>query len=90
MNKLTFVPLGYEQITDTDAAFGLTVPNGATSAVITAEAQDVRYRDDGIDPTASIGMPLAKGLPLQYSGTLSKITFIAQTNGAILNVSYYR
>ncbi|MES2167967.1 MAG: hypothetical protein V4458_13200 [Pseudomonadota bacterium] len=84
------VPLGYEQITGLSAAKGLTVPAGATFAIITADTQDVRYRDDGAAPTASIGMPLVKGAIFQYSGTLSKIKFIEQSASAVLNVSYYR
>lgn len=87
---LTHVPLGYQQITTLTAATKLTVPAGATMAVITAEAQAVRYRDDGVAPTATVGMPVAVGAPFQYSGTLSAMQFIAQTSGAILNVSYYR
>jgi hypothetical protein len=87
-------PCGYQQIATLTTAVGLTIPpacgNQATLAVITPEAQAVRYRDDGTDPTASIGMPMAVGVTLNYEGTLSKIKFIEQTVGGKLNVSYYR
>lgn len=90
MFGLTYLPLGYEQITGLNVAKGLTVPPGATAAVIVCEAQDVRYRGDGVAPTATVGMPMAKGVPVEYTGTLALLQFIEQTAGAILNVSYYR
>jgi hypothetical protein len=49
----------------------------------------VRWRDDKTSPTASIGMPLAVGIPLQYDGDLTNIQFIEQVGGAKLNISYY-
>lgn len=89
--------LGYQQITSLSAATGLTVPqvdlNGLACkpslAIITAETQGVRWRDDDVAPTASVGMPLASGTTLQYDGDLTKIKFIEQTASAKLNVTYY-
>ena len=89
--------LGYQQISTLSSATKLTVPttdkNGLnakpTLALIVSEAQDVRWRDDGVAPTASVGMPLAKGVTLQYDGDLSNIQFIEQVGGAKLNISYY-
>jgi hypothetical protein len=60
-----------------------------TLAVITAETNGVRWRDDGVAPTASVGMPLAAGSTLQYDGDIRKIRFIEQTASAKLNISYY-
>lgn len=88
---------GYQQITSLSSAVGLTVPQrDATGlnakpviALITAETQGVRWRDDGVNPTASVGMPLAAGVTLQYDGDLNKIKFIEQTASAKLNISYY-
>ena len=90
MDGIRYTPLGYQQITDLSVATKLTVPAGATVALIEAEAEDVRYRDDGTDPTSSVGMPVAKGTTFWYAGTLSAISFIEQTSGGILNISYYR
>jgi hypothetical protein len=89
--------LGYQQITSLGSSTGLTVPttdlNGLACrpslAIITSEAQAVRWRDDETAPTASVGMPLASGATLQYDGDLTKIRFIEQTAGAKLNISYY-
>lgn len=58
-------------------------------ALIVAETQGVRWRDDDTAPTASVGMPLAVGVPLQYDGDLTNIKFIEQTASAKLNISYY-
>lgn len=90
--------LGYQQITSLSSAQGLTVPSvdpatglnvTPTFALITPETQGVRWRDDGTAPTASIGMPLAAGVTLQYDGDLKKIRFIEQSGSAKLNISYY-
>lgn len=87
---------GYEQIT-VNTSKELTVPPRTPEglnekpvfALIVAEVAAVRWRDDGTAPTASVGMPLAVGVPLQYDGDLNKIRFIQQSAGAIINVSYY-
>lgn len=89
--------LGYQQITSLSSATALTIPQQDTNglagspriAIITPEGQAVRWRDDGVAPTASVGMPLAAGVTLQYDGDLTKIQFIEQTSGAKLNVTYY-
>ena len=89
--------MGYQQITSLGTATGLTVPQKDLQglagtpriAIITPEAQAVRWRDDGVDPTATVGMPLAAGVTLQYDGDLSQIKFIEQTSGAKLNITYY-
>jgi len=87
--KSTTVCLGYQQITDLSASTGLTVPTGATLAVIVPETQAIRWRDDGVDPTASVGMPVAITGAMSYDGDLNRIRFIEQVAGAKLNVSYY-
>lgn len=89
--------IGYQQITSLSSAAGLTVPaldklgnqQEPTFALIIAESKDVRWRDDGTDPTASVGMPLAVGVPLQYDGDLNRIRFIETAASAKINISYY-
>lgn len=92
---MQYVPLGYCQLTTVSASIGPAscsggVPVGATRIVVTIEAQAVRYRDDGTAPTSTVGMPLAVGATITYTGTLTKIAFIESTGGAILNISFYR
>ncbi len=82
--------LGYQQITSLSAATALTVPTSASSALICAETQGVRWRDDGTNPTATIGMPLAAGSCFQYLNFLTALVFIQQSSGAVLDVTYYR
>lgn len=97
MSKTITTRLGYQQITSLSASTALTVPtvdvNGTscrpTFAVIIPQTQSVRWRDDGVAPTASVGMPLAAGVTLQYDGDLTQIRFIEQVAGAVLNVTYY-
>jgi hypothetical protein len=87
--KSTTVCLGYQQISTVSSSIGLTVPTGATLAVITPESQAVRWRDDGTAPTSSVGMPLPLFTVLSYDGDLQKIRFIEQAASAKLNISYY-
>ena len=83
-------PLGFQQLTGLSAAKGLTVPPGATFALVSPETQAVRWRDDGTAPTATVGMPLAVNLPPVPLANLAALQFIEQTASAVLNVSYYR
>lgn len=72
------------------AATGLTVPGGATTALISVEGQNVRWRDDGTNPTAGSGMIMYAGAaPQVFSGNLSAVKFIQTAASATLNVSYY-
>lgn len=82
--------LGYQQLAALGTAVGLTIPEGTSMVVIVAETQAVRWRDDGVDPTAAVGMPLAVGVEFIYTaGNLPSLKFIEQTASAKLNVSYY-
>lgn len=85
----TTVPLGFQQLASIDASSALTPPAGSRTAVVHAEAQAVRWRDDGNAPSATVGMRLAVGGELRYSGNLAAIRFISETAGAKINVSYY-
>jgi hypothetical protein len=83
-------PMGYQQITSLSSATSLSVPGGAKYAIICAETAGVRWRDDGTNPTAAIGMPLAASSCIQYYNFLTSLSFIQQVSGAILDVTYYR
>lgn len=85
----TLEPLGYEQIVSLSTVQMLDVPSTANLAVIQAEAQNIRWRDDGDDPTSSVGMILFANDSLSYNGNLSEIRLIEVSSGAIANISYY-
>ena len=65
-------------------------PEDATSALVQAEAQAVRYRDDGTDPTGSVGATLAAGDSVVLTGDLSSYKFIEQAASAKLNITFMR
>lgn len=84
-------PAGYVQITSLSSAVGLgTLPDGVTLTLIQAESKNVRWRDDGTDPTAAVGMILEAGQTLVYTGNPSEIKLIEVAASAIVNVSFYK
>lgn len=84
------VPCGYIQLTSLGSASRLTgIPAGARVALIQAVTQNVRWRDDGTAPTNGIGMQLAAGRDMLYTGDLQAIQFIEEAASAELNVTYY-
>lgn len=86
-----YTPLGYRQVTATGTVFTLpTPPAGTRRAIIQAEAQALRWRDDGPDPTATVGMLIPAGGELRYDGAnMGALEMIAATAGAIANIAYY-
>lgn len=81
-------PMGYEQITDVSQVADLKVKGRA--ALIQAEGDDIRWRDDGEDPDSSTGMLLLDGSDMFYTGNLYALRFIETTGNGILNISYYQ
>lgn len=85
------IPLGHQQLTSLSAATALTVPTGARFAYVRCETQSVRWRDDGTDPTASVGMLMATtDAPMLFESNLSAIKFIETVASAKLDVAYYK
>lgn len=74
----------------TGAVVTLTVPGGATHALLTVEDADVRFTEDGSNPsTGATGSGLV--LPAGFIGELAlpaALKFIAITATAELNVTY--
>lgn len=84
--------LGYQQATSlsTSSAINLpSVPSNAQSVTIDVEGSGIRFRDDGTDPTQSIGRPMSAGQSLCYANDPHSIRIIGQTAGATINVTYY-
>ncbi|MEM9605900.1 MAG: hypothetical protein AAGA99_00670 [Actinomycetota bacterium] len=97
-----FSSVGYEQLTGITSATGITPSlyqytqdNGDVSVVgrrvlLQATGANVRWRDDGTDPTASVGMVVvAGGAPQLYEGPVENLRFIQESGGAVLNVTVY-
>jgi hypothetical protein len=84
--------LGYQQFAagTIDTAQSLTIPAGTQVIILEAEAQVIRFRDDGTAPTAAVGMPLQVAESYQYvSPSMSRLQLISAVAGGILNVLYY-
>lgn len=82
--------LGYAQMTSLAAATPLpSVPSGTEEAFIVCTGQTVYWRDDGTDPTATVGMPLVANQPFPYTGPIPRIKLIQSTATAVCNITYY-
>lgn len=87
----TYVPAGYTQLTSLGSAVGVgTIPTGTVLALIQAETQDVRWRDDGTNPTSTVGMIFKVNEVYVYTGNLSALKLIQAAATAKLNISYYK
>jgi hypothetical protein len=96
--RRTYRACGYQQITSLASAASLTIPtvapDGGTckpnAILIGSTAQNVRWRDDGTAPTATVGnLLISAQQPFYYDGDLSRIRFIEAAASAVLNVAYY-
>ena len=84
------IAIGYQQLTSLSSATALTPVSGAREALIICTGQTIMWRDDGTNPTASIGMPLPINTPFPYIGSLARIKLIETAASASCNVSYYQ
>jgi hypothetical protein len=84
----TISPFEYVQLTSLGSAVGVG-SGGGRVALIQCLNQNVRWRDDGSDPTTSVGMRIHAGETIYYVGDLRKIKFIEEAAGAELNIALY-
>lgn len=88
-----YAPCGYQALSpDASTSVGLTVPTGknVTRCLISVETADVRIRDDGTNPTSSVGMLIKKdSQPWSYEGDLSALKIISTSGTAAVKVLYY-
>jgi len=98
-----YAPLGFCQITSLNSAVALvtascstgSVPAGAVIAEICVETASVRYRDDGVSPTTTVGILVAPTAtaPVCYAYAIIPMTavkFIAVSGSPVINVSFYK
>lgn len=81
--------LAYRQITVLTSAVGCPLASQGKAVMFKAEAQEIRYRLDGIAPTASVGIPVAAGECVWFVGDLTKLQFIEVAAGGILNLHIF-
>jgi hypothetical protein len=91
-------PRGYQKVTSLGTVKTLTMPTvpagpGAgvrvRAVLLKTETQAVRWRDDGVDPSATDGMLIDVGDEFWYAGKVSALRFIEATAGAVLHASLY-
>ena len=86
-------PLSFEAITVTDTATGLTtIPATANKAIVTVETASLRYRDDGTNPTSTVGHFMRPGAVIFLTGRNAISNFNVIRTGATsskINVDYY-
>ena len=89
----------FETITVSSTALPFTVATAfvagtgpAEGALVTVLGDNVRFRLDGIVPTATVGHLVTAGQSIQVCGTLNARRFrmIRQTTDATVTVTYYR
>jgi hypothetical protein len=63
----------------------------ASRALVFVEDNDVRFRMDGVAPTATVGHPLSAGDSIMFEGpaNLQRLQFIRQSADANVSVTYF-
>jgi len=89
------ISLGYCQLSVTTAVSISTcsggIPTGAFYAFIVPESNAIRIRDDGTNPTTSVGIPVATNVPYYATvNPLSNVAVISQSGTATVNVVFYK
>lgn len=83
---------GYEQVTVSTTAVGLTVPAGTIRAVLVVEDQPLRFRLDGTNPTSTVGMLAKADKEIEIFSKEVLEAFKAIRDGgtdAVLSVHYF-
>lgn len=81
-------PAGYAQISPS-AVSGISIAN-ARLAFIQALNQNIRMRDDGVDPTTTVGYRLHAGQSIWYIGDVKALRMIEEVASAEVNVMAYK
>jgi hypothetical protein len=91
ITRIKFNPLGaHGRQTNLTSAFAPAAPPGASTCVVQALTQNVRFTLDGTTPTAVVGFQIVAGdveriLPVD---TRTVLTFIQETAGAELQYQF--
>lgn len=79
---------GFQNISVTTAQ-SLTVPTGATHALVTVDTGggNLRFREDATSPTTSVGLLVQAGSAAEWTN-LANIRIISTSGSTVINVSY--
>ena len=58
-------------------------------AVIQCSGNPIRWRDDGVPPTTTVGMNIPVGGELDYAGEVATFQVVSTTGTAVLDISFY-
>jgi hypothetical protein len=89
----SLIPMGFAEVAALSAGTAAAlpaVPGGTRLVLLNTEVQAIRWRDDGVDPTTTSGMPLPIGEYFIYSGNPATFKMISQVASAKVSISYYR
>lgn len=92
MNQHAKDALGYQQLTALSSAVAVSssIPAGAQTVLLQSETQNVRYRDDGTDPTATVGMILVTNTVYEFTiAQIARMKVIEAAASAKLNIAFY-
>ena len=87
-------PFAHETLTVGSTAVGLTSAtySDATRAEMTLETAQIRFWDDGTDPTSSVGIPVYVGDPIVLNSAAQIANFKAIRTGSTsgtLSIQYF-
>lgn len=81
-------PAGYAQLSG-DSVTGTSIGN-ARVALIQALNQNIRLRDDGTNPTTTVGFRVHAGESIWYIGDMLALRMIGEAAGAEINILAYK
>lgn len=87
------ISTGYVQLTSLASAVGFSVPANTTFCIVIPGVAPLNYRSDGVNPTASVGEPLAVGQAASFrmsAANLGALRFIQQSSGGVANIDCYK
>ena len=83
---------GYQQVAAQDAitAAGPTIPLGTMVMRVQTIGENIRWRDDGTNPTTTTGERLASGSVMEYIVRKLPLKVIAEQNTTQINYTFYK
>lgn len=94
-NVASLSALGQGQLTSLGSAVAVStvsggIPAGTQKVLLEPEAQNVRYRDDGTDPTSGVGILMVANTVYEFDvAQIPRMKVIETTGSAKLNISFY-